>query len=508
MLNKIQEAQVWQLHAHLLVDIHTNTYKENNWELYYENHANAENRSCYYRHIAGLFGIEQVMIPKYALTIIQEMEQDLKEIKGLENSELEIILADPEMAFFLNNILSTDPIVGNLVLTKEEVETIDQEVMVQISGLSAQARRIASPMTNQGGAEVDVTIKREKLEPVKGTQYMRRAGYDKEKVKLEEQQPRKQKIRQGTLYWMYVIAYFNRKIALAAELYTREGGVKSSRLFEVALSCMYPRLRTLPGESDLLNEIDAFKEIKKYRSEEGQWIRDEYSTEPQRKEVTGKLKECDSLLKDPTTATVNTLDQIRKLVHIPFSVTFHRKRQPATEGHLDPVLALDAGAHYKNPTDRSTLGGIRKEYDLPNRCDISGTTTDAVGYSLVCYRQEDGEHVKREHTRTYHVLSCITTMCLSGHHSLDEMAIALTLADRKNEQTKYNLANPTTIVEVIGNVRGLAEVKLGDVKKKYYKNKMIGILPKLKNVTIEATDETWVERAWKAEPVLKLHKPD
>jgi hypothetical protein len=119
----------------------------------------------------------------------------------------------------------------------------------------------------------------------------------------------------------------------------------------------------------------------------------------------------------------------------PFNPNVHRIRGRSDIGQPPPppddaFLSLDAGA--RKPQNRinvekSTLGLIAHGLGLPERCDISGTTTDAIGAALLINQiLADAGSSGAFDPRAY-ILCCMTSMCMAGHHSLDEVAAAASL---------------------------------------------------------------------------------
>lgn len=139
-----------------------------------------------------------------------------------------------------------------------------------------------------------------------------------------------------------------------------------------------------------------------------------------------------------------------QMAHItPFSKRQHRLRQPRLDEtedmhHETKVLGLNAGAALFKLKSESTLGCIEHIVGLPERSDISGTNTDAIGFAITFY---DSSGNQRREMAVY-VLVCMTTMSLTGHHSLSETATAGSLWSKDN----YRPFSPQSVINILTNL--------------------------------------------------------
>ena len=129
----------------------------------------------------------------------------------------------------------------------------------------------------------------------------------------------------------------------------------------------------------------------------------------------------------------------------PFYGNRRKRLKPPEQMHRDdPLLSSWAGTH-RVPVDtgKSVMGLIEKVFNLPERCDISGTTTDTIGYALwtvdIQTRGTDPD---------IFTFVNIFAMILSGHHSLFETVSAASLWSLKYYEPFY----PLSIFDVLGNV--------------------------------------------------------
>ena len=131
----------------------------------------------------------------------------------------------------------------------------------------------------------------------------------------------------------------------------------------------------------------------------------------------------------------------------PFSKKQHRQREcrqdDINDTHLETkILGLNAGAALFKFKKESTLGCIEHVLGLPERSDISGTNTDAIGFSI-SFTSNTGF---RE--RALYVLVCMATMSLTGHHSLSETATAASLWSKSN----YQPFSPQSVIDILTNL--------------------------------------------------------
>lgn len=124
----------------------------------------------------------------------------------------------------------------------------------------------------------------------------------------------------------------------------------------------------------------------------------------------------------------------------------HRFRdKKAVQMHRDDLLlSVWAGTH-KVPVDseRSVLGMVERVFNLPERCDISGTTTDAVGYGV--YKENlPGTPANPD----LFVFLNIYGMIISAHHSLFETCAGASLWSSEF----YAPFEPLSILDVLGNL--------------------------------------------------------
>ena len=139
---------------------------------------------------------------------------------------------------------------------------------------------------------------------------------------------------------------------------------------------------------------------------------------------------------------------------LPFNTYYNRIRAKATE--------IDSGAlerswvrhfmcehpggmgkivGYYEHGQVSTYANVARRYALAVRCDVSGTTTDAIALGLTY-------HVEYELDASVYVMSIIAAMVCDGHHSLSETLAAASLSSTK----QYDALNAKTVGEVIGNI--------------------------------------------------------
>ena len=113
----------------------------------------------------------------------------------------------------------------------------------------------------------------------------------------------------------------------------------------------------------------------------------------------------------------------------PFNKAVHRQREQGSlvANNERFMLSIGAGGAKTAIAKTSTLGLVQRALGLPERCDISGTTTDAVGAAIMLRE----EHVRKKEKDPINphlfVLANIVSMCLQGHHSLSEMIGAASL---------------------------------------------------------------------------------
>jgi len=164
---------------------------------------------------------------------------------------------------------------------------------------------------------------------------------------------------------------------------------------------------------------------------------------------------------DPTVEKEFTLKELKekfekeqKEKDCPFNKDWHRRREKGSrmgaiindEAYL---LSIGSGRSITNIQSDSTLGLVQRVLGLPERCDISGTTTDAIGAALALYgdqKFDDSEQtILKPSFRQDYILACIISMCLSGHHSLSEMGAAISLWSSKN----YNPLDPESVISCL-----------------------------------------------------------
>ena len=168
----------------------------------------------------------------------------------------------------------------------------------------------------------------------------------------------------------------------------------------------------------------------------------------------------------------------------PFNKEIHRRRSKSKDQNERYLLSIGAGAGITRVDEDSTLGFVQRALHLPERCDISGTTTDAVGLAKAV---TDGTikigvlDLKNHINPSVYVLCCITSMCLQGHHSLDEMGAAISLSVDKGDQTltKEDLSKDLSKDFSVGKF--LKESKQNtyfrnEKNKKVKKNKTVAVL--------------------------------
>lgn len=132
---------------------------------------------------------------------------------------------------------------------------------------------------------------------------------------------------------------------------------------------------------------------------------------------------------------------------------FHGNRRYRDEDaiHLhrdDPILTSWAGTH-KRPVDseKSVLGMVERVYNLPERCDISGTTTDTLGYALFDWGGSGFEMDKILNPDIFTFIN-IYGMILSGHHSLFETHTGASLWSKEC----YFPFDPLSSIEVLSRL--------------------------------------------------------
>ncbi len=139
----------------------------------------------------------------------------------------------------------------------------------------------------------------------------------------------------------------------------------------------------------------------------------------------------------------------------PFNKSLHRLRDPRSSAPIDvhpesKALALNAGAELLKLNEKeSTLGLLEHVLGLPERCDISGTTTDAIGMAItlpIIY--EFPRYRDLESLTSLYVLACMTAMSLAGHHSLSETATAASLWAGVN----YKPFDPISLVTILNSL--------------------------------------------------------
>lgn len=217
------------------------------------------------------------------------------------------------------------------------------------------------------------------------------------------------------LFKMFKVSYLNRKTCLMAEnvvadssSYQDQSGTSLFRLFENA-----QRVRSSTFSAPFAQKLST----------------NNYST-------FGELKKAYS--------------NVQMEANRPFSKKQHRLRKPRLDVTNDihretKTLALNAGAALFRPDDESTLGFIERILGLPERSDISGTNTDAIGLGLTFIKNVQGDELIKAKAFSYYVLICMTTMSLAGHHSLSETATAASLWSAKN----YEPFNAESVINIL-----------------------------------------------------------
>jgi len=161
----------------------------------------------------------------------------------------------------------------------------------------------------------------------------------------------------------------------------------------------------------------------------------------------------------PITDLIKKLDKAQRNPMCPFNKKVHRKRiqdffapgSPRVENNERWFLAVNSGANKTQIAPDSTLGAVQRALGLPERCDISGTTTDAVGAAWqVTDRGRDADN------RIY-VLAAIVSMALLDHHSMDEMgaAVSLTVPKRVINNVRGPYYNPLAYGALVGLLNAL-----------------------------------------------------
>lgn len=233
-----------------------------------------------------------------------------------------------------------------------------------------------------------------------------------------------EEIHRTTLFKCYEIGMLNRKLAVLGEVFQKRR--PDSVLFPVPVPVPEPNPEPLPiaqGDEKYLLML-WFKAQRARSGTFGTPYR------PEDHEILGK----------PTKELAALFEKAQKRPMCPFNTDVHRRRKDSEDQNERYLLGIGAGANQKKPSDDSTLGLVEKALGLPERCDISGTTTDAVGVAkLLCKPRFDGD---ANFSSKLLVLSCIVSMDLQGHHSLDEMGAALSLSDRENY---YNPLDPMSL---------------------------------------------------------------
>ena len=174
--------------------------------------------------------------------------------------------------------------------------------------------------------------------------------------------------------------------------------------------------------------------------------------------------------------------QVANKIDRPFNSEHRQRATGRTSSHSDQqLLALHAGASFTTQSAESTLGYIASKIGLPERCDISGTTADIVGAAITWCGGSSEEECQK---RAAYVLTCITVMCLMGHHSLAEMATAASLWSKHN----YKPFRSNSIWQVVS---GLCDAT--------------GAEPKIdaNNILNFEHRHGWIEGKWRT---LKLNK--
>ena len=142
-------------------------------------------------------------------------------------------------------------------------------------------------------------------------------------------------------------------------------------------------------------------------------------------------------LKDKTVEKIiEKFDEEQDEPMCPFNKKVHRKRSDSTTQNERYLLSIAAGAGKTKVDDDSTLGFVQRALGLPERCDISGTTTDAVGLANAIIDGKVTIQDSDNFNPSIYILCCITSMCLQGHHSLDEMGAAISINVKSEPSSK------------------------------------------------------------------------
>lgn len=189
----------------------------------------------------------------------------------------------------------------------------------------------------------------------------------------------------------------------------------------------------------------------------------------------------------------------------PFNKKVHRLRMQGNSGSSQIanneryLLSIGAGAAKTQIAANSTLGLVERALGLPERCDISGTTTDAVGASWEVSRQGN------DCDNRVYILCCMTSMLLLGHHSLDEMGGACSLSvavpiPPVAPVPCYNPLNPVSlfyVLNALGNVPLQQPAAPNMIAMQWFSNEWL-VLSGYDSNNIAAwnfTDDNW--RVWK-----------
>lgn len=353
--------------------------------------------------------------------------------------------SDSEYTFFKN------------LKRESENGTYNKEISSMIDGLSSPALQVASVLTK------------------------------------EECSGRKEAEQKETALWyILTIGYVNRKFCLGAEgvVKKQEGGWYDKNKSETKVNdfledtnnnqndcnalqlfsnCLRPRLNYIGAQPYMGEEpYDTELFIENGKNE----------NKINGKETVEKLvKRFDGLSTD-------------KKLDVPFSKQIHRLRKPPENNPSDAhLLGIDAGAHINAITQESTLGKIRQSLGLPLRCDISGTTVDAMGFCDTFIKKGENSNNKK---RMVYLVSCMLSMCLTGHHSLDEMALALSLDVKERDGLKkYDPCEPASVIDLLKEWSGWTDFVFSYTK--YFNAKAAGILrlfdKPIKN--LEFTKQLW-----------------
>ena len=342
---------------------------------------------------------------RISIVIDQAITQLLQDCAAFTRSSADL-MHEHELQDYIKEVRGGDPVIngqpgaqGNWSPTPDE-RYLNKQILFEMESLSPLAQKVAQILNRNQPESIQVQVN--------------------DGGNLVAQQ-----VSDSLLFKMLKLAYLNRKVAMMAEN-------------------VFSDNHQLAGPADLQNPLflvfDANQRVRCAT----------FSTPFSRSLAMDYVDKPFSGLKAAYAKIQNEENR-------PFSKQVHRRRRPRADKVEDyhpesKTLALNAGAALFQPLpNESTLGYIESLLGLPERSDISGTNTDAVGFANTLNYDNVPEGINIKRYRSRYLLTTMTTMSLVGHHSLSETAAAASLWSSAN----YKPFDPASVINVLSNLYNL-----------------------------------------------------